>query len=223
METNESVQSPAVNLGARLRTARNLAGLSQDAVGRALGMKARAGHVYVSKLERGRIPKVAFWTVVRYVQACKVPVGKFMLELAQSGAFGEAEQGLTVAVDSSSSSLKLSQEMRARAQQRNQRRGEREAEDAAIIVKLWNEVQAAIYPLLPKDPTIFLSHYLEGVRAFYRAWKLATRGALNHDPTLDVQMAFDRIEQAGLQRLVPAAVHKMREVVYDRLMAMVVR
>jgi hypothetical protein len=143
-----------------------------------------------------------------------------MLELAQSGAFGEAKQGLTVAVDSSSSSLKLSQEMRARAHQRNQRRGEREAEDAAIIVKLWNEVQAAIYPLLPKDPTIFLSHYLEGVRAFYRAWKLATRGALNHDPVLDVQMAFDRIEQAGLQRLVPAAVHKMREVVYDRLMRM---
>jgi hypothetical protein len=83
--------------------------------------------------------------------------------------------------------------------------------------------QVAIYPLLPKDPTIFLSHYLEGVRTFYRAWKLATRGALNHDPTLDVQTAFDRIEQAGLQRLVPAAVHKMREVVFSRLMDLIVR
>jgi transcriptional regulator with XRE-family HTH domain len=210
-------------LGSRLRTERMKAGLSQDAVGQALGLKQPWGHSYVGRLERGVMGDVGFGVIVQYLQACKVPVGKFMLDMAQSGAFGEVEKGLTVAVDSSSSSLKLSQEMRAKAQQRNQRRGEREAEDAAIIVKLWNEVQVAIYPLLPKDPTIFLSHYLEGVRAFYRAWKLATRGALNHDPTLDVQMAFDRIEQAGLQRLVPAAVHKMREVVFERLMAMVVR
>ena len=210
-------------LGVKLRAERKNAGLSQDALAKALGHAGSASHAYVSKLERGEFGEVGFLMLIRYLQACKTPVGKFMLELAQSGAFGEAEQGLTVAVDSSSSSLKLSQEMRARAQQRNQRRGEREAEDAAIIVKLWNEVQVAIYPLLPKDPTIFLSHYLEGVRAFYRAWKLATRGALNHDPVLDVQMAFDRIEQAGLQRLVPAAVHKMREVVFERLMAMIVR
>jgi hypothetical protein len=140
-----------------------------------------------------------------------------MLELAQSGAFGEVEQGLTIVEDKA----RADEVKRARAQQRNQRRGEREAEDSVIIVKLWNEVQAAIYPLLPKDPTIFLSHYLEGVRTFYRAWKLATRGALNHDPTLDVQMAFDRIEQAGLERLVPDAVRKMREIVFDRLMRMV--
>jgi hypothetical protein len=33
-------------------------------------------------------------------------------------------------------------------------------------------------------------------------------------------MAFDRIEQAGLQRLVPAAVRKMREIVFDRLKRM---
>ena len=205
-------------LGSRLRTERKKADLSQDAVGQALGLKQPWGHSYVGRLERGVTGDVGFGVVVQYLQACKTPIGKFMLELAQSGTFGEAEQGLTIAVDSSS--LKLSQEMRARAQQRNQRRGEREAEDAAIIVKLWNEVQVAIYPLLPKDPTIFLAHFLEGVRAFYRAWKLATRGAVNHDPTLDVQMAFDRIEQLGLERLVPAAVHKMREVVFERLMAM---
>jgi hypothetical protein len=74
---------------------------------------------------------------------------------------------------------------------------------------------------LPNDPTIFLSHYLEGVRAFYRAWKQAVRGVVNRDPTLDVQMAFDRIEQAGLRVLVPAALHKMREIVFERLMAMI--
>jgi hypothetical protein len=34
-------------------------------------------------------------------------------------------------------------------------------------------------------------------------------------------MAFDRIEQAGLRVLVPAALHKMREIVFDRLMAMI--
>jgi transcriptional regulator with XRE-family HTH domain len=211
--TNEEMMQ---KLGERLRAEREMAGLSQSRVGVALGMKSPGCHSYLRRIEQGKLSQVGFATVVRYLQACKVPIGKFMLELAQSGAFGEVEQGLTIAEDRT----KADEAKRTRAQQRNQRRGEREAEDAAIIVKLWNEVQAAIYPLLPKDPTIFLSHYLEGVRAFYRAWKLATRGALNHDPTLDVQMAFDRIEQAGLQRLVPAAVHKMREVVFERLMAM---
>jgi hypothetical protein len=63
-----------------------------------------------------------------------------------------------------------------------------------------------------------LAPYLEGVRAFYRAWKQAVRGAVNKDPTSDIKMAFDRIEQVGCQRLVPAAVRKMREVVFERLM-----
>jgi transcriptional regulator with XRE-family HTH domain len=208
-----------VRLGTGLKAERKKAGLTQTSVGQALGLKPPGGHGYVSCLESGKMGNVGIETVIRYLQICKAPVGKFMLELAQSGTFGEVEQDLTIV----EGRTKADEEKRARAQQRNQRRGEREAEDAAIVVRLWNEVQVAIYPLLPKDPTIFLSHYLEGVRTFYRAWKLATRGALNHDPTLDVQMAFDRIEQAGLQRLVPAAVHKMREVVYDRLMAIVIR
>jgi hypothetical protein len=145
-----------------------------------------------------------------------------MLELAQSGAFGEVEQGLTIAVDSSSSSLKLMEEKRAKAKLLYEKRREREAQDSAIIAKLWTEVQTAIQPLLVhEDPSRrLLTPYLEGVRAMYRAWKQAVRGAVNRDPTLDVQMAFDRIEQAGLERLVPAAVHKMREIVFDRLMRM---
>jgi len=204
-------------LGQKLKEVRKLSGLTQAQVGAAIGMSAAGSSSYVSRLEQGEIPKVALVTVVRYLQACKAPIGKFVLELAQSGAFGEAEQGLTVVEDRT----RADEARRAKAQQRNQRRWERETEDAAIIARLWSEVQRAIYPLLPKDPTIFFSHYLEGVRMFYRAWKLATRGALNHDPTLDVQTAFDRIEQAGVQsRLVPAAVHRMREVVFDRLMEM---
>jgi transcriptional regulator with XRE-family HTH domain len=219
--TNEEMMR---KLGERLRVERERAGLSQSRVGVALGMKSPGCHSYLRRIEQGKLSQVGFATVVRYLQVCKAPVGKFMLELAQSGAFGEVEQGLTVAVDSSSSSLKLSQEMRARAQQRNQRRGEREAEDAAIIARLWSEVMPMILSLLPSDPSRrLMAPYLERVRAFYRAWKQATRGAVNKDPVLDVQMAFDRIEQAGLQRLVPAAVHKMREVVLDRLMAMTVR
>jgi transcriptional regulator with XRE-family HTH domain len=219
--TNEEMMR---KLGERLRAERERAGLSQSRVGVALGMKSPGCHSYLRRIEQGKLSQVGFATVVRYLQVCKAPVGKFMLELAQSGAFGEVEQGLTVAVDSSSSSLKLSQEMRARAQQRNQRRGEREAEDAAIIARLWSEVMPMILSLLPSDPSRrLMAPYLERVRAFYRAWKQATRGAVNKDPVLDVQMAFDRIEQAGLQRLVPAAVHKMREVVLDRLMAMTVR
>jgi transcriptional regulator with XRE-family HTH domain len=212
--TNEEMM---LKLGERLRAERERAGLSQSQVGVALGMKSPGCHSYLRRIEQGKLSQVGFATVVRYLQVCKAPIGKFMLELAQSGAFGEVEQGLTIVEDKA----RADEVKRARAQQRNQRRGEREAEDSVIIVKLWNEVQAAIYPLLPKDPTIFLSHYLEGVRTFYRAWKLATRGALNHDPTLDVQMAFDRIEQAGLERLVPDAVRKMREIVFDRLMRMV--
>jgi hypothetical protein len=182
-------------------------------------MGAKGCKSYVSRLECGKVPRVSFWAVVRYVQACKVPVGKFMLELAQSGAFGEAEQGLTVVDDKT----KADEAKRAKAKLLRDKRWEREAQDADIVARLWREVQVAIRPLLPNDPTIFLSHYLEGVRAFYRAWKQASRGALNRDPTLDVQMAFDRIEQAGLRVLVPAALRKMREIVFERLMAMIPR
>jgi hypothetical protein len=173
-------------------------------------------------LESGKVGDVGFLTVTRYLRTCKAPIGKFMLELAQSGAFGEAEQGLTVVVEDK---LKEAQAKRAKAKLLYQKRWEREAQDSAIIARLWSEVMPAIQRLLPRsDPSrCLLAPYLEGVRAFYRAWKLAVREALNRDPTSDVQMAFDRIEQAGLQRLVPAAVHKMREVVFERLMRMVVR
>jgi hypothetical protein len=145
-----------------------------------------------------------------------------MLELAQSGAFGEAEQGLTITSDSTSSSLKLQQEKQAKAKLRYQKRWEREARDSAIVAQLWSEVMPAILPLLPpNDPSrCLLSPYLEGVRALYRAWKRVTRGIVGRDPTPEVQMVFDRIEQAGLRLLVPAALHRMCEIVFDRLMAM---
>jgi transcriptional regulator with XRE-family HTH domain len=209
-------------LGVRFRSERRKAGLSQDALAKALGHKGSASHAYVSKLEQGAFRNVNILTVVRYLQACKAPIGKFMLELAQSGVFGEAEQGLTVVVEDK---LKEAQAKRAKAKLLYQKRWERETQDAAIVVQVWTEVQAAIQPLLANEEPSrrLLAPYLEGARMMYRAWKQAVRGAVNKDPTLDVQMAFDRIEQAGLQRLVPAAVHKMREIVLDRLMRMVVR
>jgi transcriptional regulator with XRE-family HTH domain len=207
-----------VEIGSRLRAVRKAAGLSQDAVGTALGMRPFRGHAYVSNLEKGKLLNVGFLTIVRYLQACKAPIGKFMLELAQSGAFGEAEQCLTVVVEDK---LKDAQAKRAKAKLLYQKRWEREAQDSAIIARLWSEVMPAIQSLLPSDPSRrLMAPYLEGVRAMYRAWKQAVRGAVNKDPTLDVQMAFDRIEQAGLQRLVPAAVRKMREIVFDRLKRM---
>jgi len=224
MKSDEFVRQ----LGARLRAERKQAGLSQDAMARAMGQTASSGHAYISRMESGELGDVGFLMVTRYLQACKAPIGKFMLELAQSGAFGEAEVNLSAdyadfadgGQSSPSSSLKLMQEKRAKAKLLYEKRWEREAQDADIIARLWNEVQVAIRPLLPNDPTIFLTPYLEGVRMFYRAWKQAVRGVVNRDPVLDVQMAFDRIEQAGVQRLVPAAVRKMREVVFERLMSM---
>jgi transcriptional regulator with XRE-family HTH domain len=207
-----------LQLGARLRAERKKAGLSQDVVAKALSQAGSSGHAYVSRLESGKVGDVGFLTVTRYLRTCKAPIGKFMLELAQSGAFGEAEQGLTVVVEDK---LKEAQAKRAKAKLLYQKRWEREAQDSAIIVRLWSEVMPAIQSLLPSDPSRrLMAPYLEGVRAMYRAWKQAVRGAVNRDPTPDVQMVFDRIEQAGLQRLVPAAVHKMREIVFDRLMAM---
>jgi hypothetical protein len=183
-----------------------------------MGQSAREGHAYVSRLECGQRQAVSFLAVVRYLQTCNTPVGKFMLELAQSGAFGEAEQGLVVVDDSSR--LKLTQAKRARAKQSYEKRWEREAQDSAIVAKLWREVAAEIQPVLAKEHPSrrLVAPYLEGVRAFYRAWKQATRGAGNRDPTSDVQVAFDRIERLGCQRLVPAAVRKMREIVFERLM-----
>ena len=216
-------------LGQELRRARKLSGLNQAQIGAAIGMRSAGSGSYVSRLERGKIPKVAFVTVVSYLQACKVSIGKFMLELAQSGALGAAEAqcvtGFT-SQDSSSSSLKLKQEKRAKAKLLYQKRWERETEDANIIAGIWREVQVAIQPLLPADdPTrCLLTPYLVGVRAMYRVWKQAVRGALNRDPTLDVQMAFDRIERAGLEaKTIPAAVRKTRKIVFKRLMELVPR
>jgi transcriptional regulator with XRE-family HTH domain len=209
-----------VEVGSRMRAVRKAAGLSQDAVGTALGMKPFRGHAYVSDLEKGKLINVGLLTVVRYLQACKAPVGKFMLELAQSGAFGEAEQDLTIVEDKA----KTSEAKRAKAKLLYEKRWLRETRDAEIVAKLWSEVQPAIWPLLPTDPSRRLMvPYLEGVRALYRAWKRATRGAVNRDPTPDVRMAFDRIEQAGLRVLVPAALHRMCEIVFDRLMEMTPR
>jgi len=222
METQESGESLAKALGAELRGARKQVGMTQEAVGSALGLKDSARHVYVGKLERGELPGVSFRTVVRYLKACNVSIGKFMLELAQSGAFGETEaedvRGFT-----SEKQVSNEQAKRARGKLLYEKRWQREAEDANIVARLWREVLPAVQPLLPADdPTRrLLAPYLEGVRALYRAWKLAVRGAVNKDPTLDVRMAFDRIEKAGLRVLVPAALRKMREIVFDRLMAMV--
>jgi transcriptional regulator with XRE-family HTH domain len=204
-------------LGARLRDERKKAGLSQDALGTALGMKTSVGHSYVSRLESGRLKSVSLLVVVHYLQACKAAIGKFVLELAQSGAFGEAEQGMVVVDDK----VKVEQAKRAKAKLLSEKRWEREAQDSVIVAQLWHEVGAAIQPLLAKEHPSrrLVAPYLEGVRSFYRAWKQAVRGAGNKDPTPDVQTAFDRIEQLGCQRLVPAAVRKMREVVFERLMA----
>jgi len=246
-------------LGAGLKAERKKAGLTQAVVGQALGLKPPGGHGYVSCLEAGKMGNVGIETVVRYLQICKAPIGKFMLELALSGAFGEAEaeyvRGFTAqqrspqaphhrgfATDDGRSGAARAclpvtplgrtqgetsneQAKRAKAKLLRDKRWLREAQDADIIAKLWREVLPAIEPLLPADdPTRrFLAPYLEGVRALYRAWKQAVRGAVDKDSVPDVRMAFDRIEQAGLQRLVPAAVLKMREIVFTRLMEMTAR
>jgi transcriptional regulator with XRE-family HTH domain len=207
-----------------LRQVRKLSGLTQVQVGLTFGMTADSSSSYMSRLEKGDIPKVALVTVARYLQACRVPIGRFMLELAQSGAFGEAEaedvRGFTA--QKPGGEVSNEQARRARGKLLYEKRWLREAHDADIIAKLWREVLPAIQPLLPADdPTRrLLAPYLEGVRALYRAWKLAVRGAVNKDPTPDVRMAFDRIEQAGLRVLVPAALRKMREIVFARLMAL---
>jgi len=215
-----------VELGRKLRETRRKAGLSQGRVGQEMGLKPPSCASYVYRLEHGKLTNIRFSTILRYLQACKAPVGRFILEMAQSGAFGEAEAQCVTGF----TSQKLRGETydaarRAKGKLLYEKRWERETEDADIVAKLWREVMPAIQPLLPADdPTRrLLAPYLEGVRALYRAWKQAVRGATSRDPTPDVQMAFDRIEQAGLQRLVPAAVRKTREIVFARLMEMTVR
>jgi len=209
-------------LGRKLREVRVQAGLRQEAVSVAIGFKPKSGQSYVSRLEKGSIRCVKLDTIVGYLRACKAPVSRFILELAQSGALGEAEQGSTVVEDKA----KTYEAKRAKAKLLYEKRWQREMQDAELIAKVWTEVRTAIQPLLPPDdPTRrLLAPYLEGVRALYRAWKLAARGAVNKDPTLDVEIAFDRIERAGLEaKTVPAAVRKTREIVFARLMAMTPR
>jgi transcriptional regulator with XRE-family HTH domain len=208
-------------LGRELREVRVRAGLKQEAVGLMLGFKSGSGQAYISRLEKGNIQGVELGVVVRYLQACKVPVGRFMLELARSGAFGEAEaesiKGFTAEKQVSDEQAK-----RTKAKLSYEKRWEREAQDSAIIAQLWREVAAAIQPVLAQElpSRRLVAPYLEGVRTLYRAWKQATRGAADRDPTPDIKAAFDRIEQLGCQRLVPAAVRKMREVVFEKLSTM---
>ena len=210
-------------LGRKLKEVRVQAGLRQEAVSVAIGFKPRSGQSYVSRLEKGSVRCVKLDTIIGYLRACKAPVGKFMMELARSGVFGEAESRIS-STDCADKG-RFETDKRAKAKLLYQKRWVRETQDAAIVVQVWTEVQAAIQPLLANEEPSrrLLAPYLEGARMMYRAWKQAVRGAVNKDPTLDVQMAFDRIEQAGCQRLVPAAVHEMRDVVFERLMAMVVR
>ena len=180
----------------------------------ATGLTASAGRAYVGKLERGEVPGVSLLSVVRYLRACKVPVGRFMLELAQAGVFGTAESILTVAAEGSS--LKLKQERRAAHRARQK---EREELDADVIRSLWVEVMPQIEPLLPRGRVHFYAAYRNGVKAFYLAWKRAQREAKGDDPTALVNAAFDTVERYGIEaRLVPQAVRKMREIVFDELL-----
>jgi len=207
-------------LGVRLRAERKKAGLSQDALARALGHAGSASHAYVSKLEQGRFGDVGYVVLMRYLQACKAPVGRFMLELAQSGAFGEAEAESVrgFAAQKLRGEASSEQARREKARARDEKRLAREAQDAVIVSRLWAEVQSAIRPLLPPGQMHLVSSYLKGVKEFYRVWRLALREAKGLDPTPLVRSAFDRVERAGIgRRLVPAAVRMMREVIFERL------
>jgi len=221
MENQESDESLAKATGAKLRGARKQVGMTQEAVGGALGMKGSARHVYVGKLERGELPGVSFRTVVRYLKVCNLPTGKFMLELAQSGAFGEAEAESVRDFTTQKPRAEASSEQarRENARVRDEKRVAREVQDAVIVSRLWVEVQSAIRPLLPPGQMHLVSSYLKGVKEFYRVWKLALREAKGVDPTLLVLSAFDRVERAGIgRRLVPAAVRMMREVIFENLL-----
>jgi transcriptional regulator with XRE-family HTH domain len=205
-------------LGRKLREVRVQAGLKQNAVGVLIGFKPGSGQAYLSRLEKGNVHGVELDMIVRYLQVCKAPIGKFTLELAQSGAFGEAEQGLAVVQDKT----KDEEARRTKAKLLHEKRWLREVQDAETVGKLWTEVFAAIRPLFPPGRTVLIEPYREGVRLFYRAWKQVVRGTTRLDTALQVEMAFDRIEQVGVQKgnLLPSAVHKMREMLFERLMAM---
>jgi transcriptional regulator with XRE-family HTH domain len=209
-----------MKLGAGLKAERKKAGLTQTAVGLALGLKPPGGHAYVSCLETGKMGNVGIETIMRYLQICKTPIGRFMLELAQSGAFGEAEaesvRGFVTQKPRDEASSEQARREKARA--RDEKRVAREAQDAVIVSRLWVEVQSAIRPLLPPGQMHLFSSYLKGVKEFYRVWKLALREARGVDPTPLVLSAFDRVERTGIgRRLVPAAVRMMREVIFERL------
>jgi hypothetical protein len=190
-------------------------------------MKGVISRAYLHRLEKGELRNVGFMTVVGYLQACKEPISKFVLELAQSGAFGEVEaQGVIgfTSQESSSSSLKLKQEKRAKAKLRYEKRWEREFHDAQVVEALWKEVLPVIQPMFPAGKYYSPMPYLNGVREYYRVWKRATRQAKGSDPTPMVNYAFEQVEKKGIAaRLIPAIVRKVREIVFARLMAMVPR
>ena len=152
-----------------------------------MGFKSNTGQVFISRLEHGKAAIVTLGAVVRYPRPARSRSGSFVLELAQSGAFGAAEAESVVGFVAQKPTGETSNEEAKRAKSKllHEKRREREARDADIVARLWREVQVAMQPLLPPDPTRFMGHYFEVVRDFYRAWKLTTRGA--GGPTLHRQ------------------------------------
>jgi hypothetical protein len=103
---------------------------------------------------------------------------------------------------------------------RYEKRWEREFHDAQVVEALWKEVLPVIQPMFPAGGFYSPLPYLNGVREYYRVWKLATRQAKGSDPTPMVNFAFEQVEKKGLaMRLIPAIVRKVREIVFARLVA----
>jgi hypothetical protein len=190
-----------------------------------MGMKGVISRAYVHRLEKGELRNVGFMTVVGYLQACKEPISKFVLELAQSGAFGEAEAECVKESVTGFTSQKLrgetcDAEKRAKAKLRYEKRWEREFRDAQVVEALWKEVLPVIQPMFPAGKYYSPMPYLNGVREYYRVWKRVTRQAKGSDPTQTVSIAFDQVEKMGIAaRLIPAIVRKVREIVFARLVA----
>jgi transcriptional regulator with XRE-family HTH domain len=66
------------SLGQRLKEVRQKAGLQEPAVAREMGFKPSTGQVFISRMEHGKAANVTLGAVVRYLQACRTPVGKFV-------------------------------------------------------------------------------------------------------------------------------------------------
>ena len=194
------------NLGRSLREVRLKSGLSMDALGSKMGRKGRKSSGYLSRLERGRLPNVSLLTIIRYLNACDMPVERFLLAFVG----GTLTQD-TISTQGDSVNVAVSREARRKAAQvrAREKRKMKDAARKAERLRLWQEIEPIIRPYLVHPQTLRTEEYTSFTERLLHAAEGI--GPALPDRATVLKAELDRVE-GGLDGwfLNPEAAHRIR-------------